>query len=80
MYIKDLQTGKIHRYGDNPHDSLRISADGRTLTYENLQNGDGSKCGDYRFTYDDGNTPEEEAEKEKIPELATDSYFNIGGF
>ena len=47
MYIKDLTTGEVRRYGENHHDSLRISDDGRCLYYENLQNGDGSCAGDY---------------------------------
>ena len=68
MYIKDLQTGKIRKYGTDRHDSLLISEDGRTLEYKNLQNGDGSRYGDYRFT----------DEKGIIHEI--DNYFNIGGF
>lgn len=79
MYIKDLETGITRKYGENTHDSLNISADGKTLTYENLQNGDGS-LGGYRFTDEDGNTPEEAAEKTGIPEAIINSYFNIGGF
>ena len=38
MLIKDMQTGSIHEYGTNCHDSLRISDDGKTLSYYNLQN------------------------------------------
>lgn len=68
MYIKDLLTGKIRKYGTDRHDSLLISEDGRTLEYQNLQNGDGSRYGDYRFT----------DEKGIIHEI--DNYFNIGGF
>lgn len=49
MIIEDLQTGTTHIYGTNPHDSLIVSEDGRTLSYYNLQNGDGSRFGDYRF-------------------------------
>ena len=64
MKIKDLQTGEEHEYGTNPHDSLVVSEDGRTLSYYNLQNGDGSRFGDYRFIVGD------EIER----------YWNIGGF
>ena len=78
MYIKDLQTGKIRLYGTNPHDSLRISGDGRTLSYENLQNGDGSRYGDYRFVTDEeGNIPEEDV---VCIRYGGDAYFNIGGW
>ena len=49
IYIKDLQSGRIFEYGKNCHDRLVISEDGRSLHYENLQNGDGSNGGDYRF-------------------------------
>ena len=72
MYIKDLQSGKVRKYGTDCHDSLRISSDGRTLTYYNLQNGDGSGCGEYRFCDENGNLPCD------IP--FSEGYFNIGGF
>ena len=77
MYIKDLTNGKVRRYGGNVHDSLRISPDGKQLTYENLQNGDGSD-GDYRFVVDEnGLTPEEDKD---LCKYGADAYFNIGGF
>ena len=71
MYIKDMTTGKVHKYGDDQHDSLIISNDGRTLSYYNLHNGDGSRHGEYRFCDDCGNVPSEEWH---------DDYFNIVGF
>lgn len=75
MYIKDLTTGKVREYGTNRHDSLRISENGRYLTYDNLQNGDGS-MGYYRFVTDErGHTP---AEDDSLP--YGEAYFNIGGF
>lgn len=77
MKILDLQTGVIHEYGENCHDSLRISEDGRSLTYYNLQNGDGSSCGDYRFVMDDDKIP---AESKTADALHGQSFFNIGGF
>lgn len=78
MYIKDLTNGVVRRYGGNIHDSLRISSDGRTLSYANLQNGDGSRYGDYRFVVDEnGETPEED---EVLRVYGADAYFNIGGF
>lgn len=51
IFIQDLQSGRMFEYGKNCHDRLVISEDGRSLHYVNLQNGDGSKCGDYRFYY-----------------------------
>lgn len=78
MYIKDLHTGLVRKYGTNRHDSLRISNDGRFLTYENLQCGDGSRYGDYRFVVDEeGHIPKED---EVLAEYGADAYFNIGGF
>lgn len=77
MFIKDLTNGNVRLYGTNQHDALRISKDGRTLSYENLQNGDGSRYGDYRFTDDKGRTPEED---EELVEYGAPAYFNIGGF
>ena len=77
MKILDLQTGRVHEYGDNPHDSLYVSNDGRYLTYYNLQNGDGSGLGDYRFVCDDDKIP---AESETADAIHAEVYFNIGGF
>lgn len=77
MLIKDLQGGSIHKYGSSSHDSLAISQDGRTLSYYNLQCGDGSAYGDYRFVMDDGEIPA----ASKTPDaLHCECYFNIGGF
>lgn len=76
-YIKDLTTGEIRQYGTSGHDSLRISDDGRYLSYENLQNGDGSLYGDYRFVVDDnGKIP---ADDEVLARYGADAYFEIGG-
>lgn len=77
MKILDLQTGTVHKYGSNQHDSLAISEDGRTLSYYNLQNGDGSSLGDYRFVMDDNKIP---SESQTADALHCESYFNIGGF
>lgn len=77
MYIKDLQSGDVRKYGTNPHDALRVSPDGTILSYENLQNGDGSRFGDYRFCDKDGLIPEED---EVLVKHGADAYFNIGGF
>lgn len=57
LYIQDVVSGRVFEYGKNCHDILVISKDGRCLTYYNLQNGDGSSVGDYRFYYE---KPEDE--------------------
>lgn len=78
MYIKDMQNGTVRKYGSDHHDSLQISEDGRTLSYENLQNGDGSHYGDYRFVTDEnGKIPGEDLD---LIAHGADAYFNIGGF
>ena len=42
MKIRDNETGEVFEYGTNIHHALRISENGGCLTFENLQNGDGS--------------------------------------
>ena len=59
LYIQDVVSGRVFEYGGNCHDRLLISEDGRSLTYYNLQNGDGSCVGDYRFYYE---KPEDETD------------------
>ena len=59
LYIQDVVSGRVFEYGGNCHDRLVISEDGRRLTYYNLQNGDGSCVGDYRFFYE---KPEDETD------------------
>ena len=77
MWIRDNEAKEnaVRMYGTNPHDSLVVSQDGRTLSYYNLQNGDGSIGGGYSFTDEDGNIPVdiEDAYDNTV-------YFNIGGF
>ena len=75
MWIKDRTNGRVFKYGESRHDALVISEDGRYLTYENLQNGDGSLFGAYVFTDENGNIPND---IESI-EYGRD-YANIGGF
>lgn len=76
LYIKDNETGAIFEYGRDFHDSLRISEDGRYLTYYNLQCGEGSLFGTYSFVMEDGKIP---AESETVEALHADCYFDIGG-
>lgn len=59
LFIQDVVSGRVFEYGGNCHDRLLISEDGRCLTYYNLQNGDGSCVGDYRFFYE---KPEDETD------------------
>lgn len=40
IYVKDRESGRIHRVGDDQHDQLTINKEGE-LMYYNLQNGDG---------------------------------------
>lgn len=77
MKILDTQTGTIHEYGTDGHDSLHVSQDGRYLTYYNLQNGDGSGVGDYRFVCDDNKVP---SESETADAIHAHVFFNIGGW
>lgn len=74
MNIYDTTNGKTHIYGSNCHDSLVVSEDGRTLSYYNLQNGDGSAYGDYRIVTEMGLIPSEDTSLEDL------YYANIGGF
>ncbi len=40
IYVRDKYSGRIHRVGDDIHDSLWVDENG-TLFYHNMQNGDG---------------------------------------
>lgn len=44
IYVRDKQSGRIHRIGDDRHDNLCINNQGE-LEYMNLQNGDGCRIG-----------------------------------
>lgn len=80
MKIRDNETGEVFEYGTNIHHALRISENGGCLTFENLQNGDGSlKSGDggYSYVLDDGKTPEESISADAVNGA---TYANIGGF
>lgn len=80
MKIRDNETGEVFEYGTNIHHALRISENGGCLTFENLQNGDGSlQSGDggYSFVLDDGKTPKESNSPDAVNGA---TYANIGGF
>lgn len=80
MKIRDNETGEVFEYGTNMHHALRISGNGGCLTFENLQNGDGSLesgNGGYSFVLDDGKTPEESTSPDAVNGA---TYANIGGF
>lgn len=75
IYIKDMTDGSVRPYGTNRHDALHLSPDGRTITYDNLQNGDGSKFGDYRLCDNpEGILPEDIDSPEAVY-----TYVDIGG-
>ena len=79
MKIRDNETGEVFEYGTNIHHALRISRNGGCLTFENLQNGDGSlQSGDggYSFVLDDGKTPKESNSPDAVNGA---TYANIGG-
>ena len=40
LFLKDTDSGTIHRFGDDQHDSLWTDSNG-VVHYHNLQNGDG---------------------------------------
>ena len=42
LYVRDKESGRIHRIGDNPHDMLTINNAGQ-LCYHHLQCGDGCR-------------------------------------
>lgn len=78
MYIKDNVTGTARLYGTNCHDSLKISEDGKYLTYYNLQCGEGSKYGGFSFVVDENGTlPKDD---EVLVKHGAEAYFNIGGW
>ena len=75
FYVRDKQTGTVHRVGDDQHDSIWVDTEGE-LHYSNLQNGDGcsgksalnEECG-YEFVPSDcGAIDGEEAPEEKSEE------------
>lgn len=76
MLIKDLLTGKVREYGTNGHDALVISDDGKSLSYENLQNCETS-FGSYRFVTENEVIPQDDM---TYLRYGADAYFNIGGF
>lgn len=58
LYITDKASGKVHRIGTDPHDSMSVDENG-VVSYRNLQNGDGasgdgdSELAGYRFVESD---------------------------
>lgn len=47
LYVIDKESGRIHKIGDDRHDSFWVSHDG-VLHYHNLQNGDGCSGDGYK--------------------------------
>lgn len=77
MLIRDNETGEVFEYGTKGHHALCISEDGKHLSFENIQNGDGSVGGGYSFVLEDGKTP---AESDSDDTMYGMTYANIGGF
>lgn len=77
MLIRDNETGEVFEYGTNIHHALCISKDGQYLSFENLQNGDGSVGGGYSFVLEDGKTPEESNSDDAMYGM---TYWDVGGF
>lgn len=79
IMVKDLHNGKVFEFGTSSHDRLVISDDNRKLTYLNLQNGDGSSCGDYEFYFE--HDPDLDAEydfyERGVPNQQIESLENI---
>lgn len=50
IYVRDKYSGRIHRVGDDVHDSFWVDENG-TLHYHNMQNGDG--CAGYKSVNQD---------------------------
>ena len=74
LYLKDNQSGHIHEYGTNQHDSLVLQKDG-SIHYYNMQNSTGTKFPEegYTFVLEDGTDPLTSEDYRDEP------YLNIGG-
>ena len=74
LFIRDNETGFVHEYGTDPHDSLVLQADG-SLHYENLHNCAGTEFPNegYSFCLEDGTIPAWDKEHGCEP------YVDIGG-
>ena len=77
LYLKDNQSGHIHEYGSNQHDSLVLQDDG-SLHYHNLQNGTGTRIPEegYSFCLADGEDPRK---SEECVRGNAEPYVDIGG-
>ncbi len=64
LYVRDKETGSVHRVGDDPHDCLYVM--NGVVCYHNLQNGDGTGGG-YEFV-ESGIYGEVSEEDEKLAE------------
>ena len=72
LFIKDKVTDKVHEYGTDHHDCLMLHDEDGSLSYYNLQTGDGTgKDGSYTFCKSDGSDIDTKNEYESV--------VNIGG-
>lgn len=53
IYVRDMPSGRIHRLGDDQHDSIYVD-EGGSVHYHNLQNGDGCGPGSAKAVEEDG--------------------------
>lgn len=79
VYDKDLKD--VHAVGTNQHDRLYLDEDGH-IQYANLQNGEGTKFGTYKFVFDKKyhdakNLPFTKEEIEEIGLTFYDAYFDM---
>ena len=83
FYVRDKETGSIHKVGTDKHDSIWVDAAGE-LHYRNLQNGDGCSgksridngCG-YEFVQSDNGALVWEDEGGNIIALDTRKHREI---
>ncbi len=75
IYVRDKETGTVHRVGDDPHDCLWVH--NGTVIYYNLKNGEGTRTGvSYEFVesdiygeISDGDMEKAEAYRESIEDF-----------
>lgn len=72
LYVKDNNSGVVHEYGTDPHDSLILQEDG-SLHYYHLQCGCGTMFPEdgFSFCLSDGTVPDAMDQ--------ADMYLDVGG-
>ena len=77
LFLRCNETGKIHEYGTDPHDSLVLNDDG-SLHYVHLQSCTGTRFPEegYTFVTSEGIDPRED---EDLINHGCEPYIDIGG-